>query len=139
MPAKCKKTVKPVCIRHLCFVYSHGDRERTHPITSWCSRCFGCITCLGTLFLFIGQELQLSDEVLVMQMATAGGPDQSVPWVSLRIGKRKMSTTLYKIWPNLYFKQQACQREDTFLVAVLSSLFLEEQHAAILSLLNSYP
>lgn len=125
MPAKCKKTVKPVCIRHLCFVYSHGDRERerTHPITSWCSRCFGCITCLGTLFLFIGQEFQLSDEVLVMQMATAGGPDQSVPWVSLRIGKKKMSTTLYKIGPNLYFKQQACQREDISLQQFCQAYF----------------
>lgn len=54
--------------------------ERTHPITSWCSRFFGCITCLGTLFPLVEVALQLSDEALEMLMDTAGGPDHRVPW-----------------------------------------------------------
>lgn len=66
-------------------------KERTHPITSWGSRFFDCLV---TLFLSIEVKLQISDEALEMLVATAGGPDQRVPWVSLRIGKRKMSTTL---------------------------------------------
>lgn len=83
-------------------------KERTHPITCWGSRFFGCITCLGTLFLSIEVELQLSDEALEMLVATVGGLDQRVPWVPLGIGKREMSTTLCKIQPNFCFKQEMC-------------------------------